>query len=448
MEFNLKKNIKGDEKMGSILIKTEIPGSKSRIIQEKRVKYVASPMGSLASFYAKEGHGAVVEDVDGNKFIDFTGGWGCLTVGHTPEKVVNAIKDQAEKYLHTDFTAVPYEPFVDLAKMIAERAPGDFEKQVGFFNSGAEAVENAVKIAKGATKRKGIVVFDYAFHGRTLLTMTMTHRSMPYKYIYGPFASEVYRLPFPNLHTNKMKIGDFEAVLKDNVYPEDVAAVVIEPIQGEGGFNIPPEGFLEEIRQVTEKYGIMFVADEVQSGYGRSGKLFAIQNWDVVPDIISLGKSIAAGLPLAAVVGNKKYFDSLPGSSIGSTFGGNPVACRAGIEVLNIIEEEHLLDRAVYLGDIIKKRFNEMKEKYPAIGETRGIGALRAIEFIKDRDTWEPDSDTAKAVIQEAMKNGLILAGAGIRSNVIRFLIPLVITDEQLNEGLDVLDRAIGTVTK
>ncbi len=433
--------------MGSILIKTEIPGPKSREIAKKRERFVASPMGSLAPFYIKEGHGAVVEDVDGNRFLDFTGGWGCLVVGHTPGPVVNAIKDQAEKFIHTDFTAVPYEPFAELAKMISERAPGDFEKQVAFFNSGAEAVENAVKIAKGFTKRKAIVVFEYAFHGRTLLTMTMTHRPMPYKYVYGPFASEVYRLPFPNPHTNKMKIGDFERVLKDNVYPEDVAAVVIEPIQGEGGFNVPPEGFLEEIREVTKKYGILFVADEVQSGYGRTGKLFAIQNWNVVPDLISIGKSIAAGLPLSAVVGKKEYFDALPGSSIGSTFGGNPVACRAGIEVLKIIDKEKLLDRAVKYGEIIDKRFKEMQKKHPVIGETRGIGAMRAIEFVKDRKTWEPDSATAKAVIQEAMKNGLILAGAGIHGNVIRLLIPLVMSEAELNEGLDVLDRAIATVT-
>lgn len=432
--------------MGSILIKTEIPGPKSREIARERERFVASPMGSLAPFYIERGHGAVVEDVDGNRFLDFTGGWGCLVVGHSHPRVISAVKDQAEKFLHTDFTAVPYKPFADLAKMIAERAPGNFEKQVAFFNSGAEAVENAVKIAKGVTHRKAIVVFENAFHGRTLLTMTMTHRAMPYKYIYGPFASEVYRLPFPNPHTNKMRIGDFEQVLKDNVYPEDVAAIVIEPIQGEGGFNVPPEGFLEELRAVCDKYGIMLVADEVQSGYGRTGKLFAIQNWNVVPDLISLGKSIAAGLPLSAVVGKKEYFDKLPGSSIGSTFGGNPVACRAGIEVLHIIDEEKLLDRAVEYGKIIDENFKELQKKYSVVGETRGIGAMRAIEFVKDRDTWEPDSETAKAVIMESLQNGLILAGAGIHGNVIRFLIPLVMSEDELREGLEVLDKAIAKV--
>jgi len=269
-----------------------------------------------------------------------------------------------------------------------------------------------------------------------------------YRYIYGPFASEVYRLPFPNPHLNKMKVGDFEQVLKDTVYPEDVAAVVIEPIQGEGGFNVPPEGFLEEIRRVTGKYGILLVADEVQSGYGRTGKFLAIQNWNVIPDLIALAKSIAAGLPLSAVVGKREYFDALPLSSIGGTFCGNPVSCRAGIEVLKMMDEEHLLGKAVHLGEIIGERFEDMQKKYPVIGEVRGIGVMRAMEFVKDKETWEPDSDTASKVIQEAMKNGVLIAGAGIHGNVIRLLLPLVTTDEQLNEGLDVIERAIANVTK
>jgi 4-aminobutyrate aminotransferase/(S)-3-amino-2-methylpropionate transaminase len=434
--------------MGNIQIKTEVPGPRSREIAHKREKYVASTLDSLAQFYAAKGEGAIVEDVDGNKFLDFTGGWGCLVVGYSPKRVIDAVKKQCENYLHTDFTSIPYEPYAELAKLISEKAPGNFEKQVAFFNSGAEAVENAVKIARGATKRSGIVVFDRAFHGRTLLTMTMTHRAMPYKYNYGPFASDIYRLPAPNPHRNKFAPNDFEKMLLDMVYPENVAAVVIEPIQGEGGFNVPPQGFLEEIRRVTEKYGILMIADEVQSGYGRTGKFFAIENWEIAPDLISLGKSIAAGFPLSAVVGNKKYFDALPKGSIGSTFGGNPVACIAGIEVIKMIDEEHLLDRAAQLGKTIKKRFDEMQKKYPSIKEIRGVGAMCAIEFIRDGDKWEPDPEICVKVIKESLKNGLLLAGAGLHKNIIRLLIPLVITDEQLSEGLDVLDRAIETVTK
>lgn len=434
--------------MGSILIKTSIPGPKSLEIAKVRENYVASTLESLAPFYIKDGKGAVVEDYDGNRFLDFTGGWGCLIVGYSPKRVVDAIKEQSEHYIHTDFTSIPYEPYVKLAQMIAERAPGDFKKSVAFFNSGAEAVENTVKIARGYTRRKGIVVFDRAFHGRTLLTMTMTHRAIPYKYAFGPFASDIYRLPYPNPHRNKFTPRDFERLLLDSVYPEDVAAIVIEPIQGEGGFNLPPQGFLEEIRNITEKYGILFVADEVQSGYGRTGKFFAIENWGIAPDLIALGKSIAAGLPLSAVVGNKKFFDALPKGSLGSTFGGNPVACQAGIEVINIIEEEHLLEKATYIGKIIKKRFDDMQKKYPVIKEIRGLGAMCALEFIKDGDRWEPDPETCGKVIQDALKNGVLLAGAGLHKNIIRLLIPLVITDEELNEGLDVLDRSIGDVTK
>ncbi|MGB9695086.1 MAG: aspartate aminotransferase family protein [Caldisericaceae bacterium] len=438
---------KGDDTMGTILIKTKIPGPKSLEIAKNREKHVASTVDSLAPFYIKQGSGAVVEDVDGNKFLDFTGGWGCLIVGYSPKRVVDAIAKQAAKYVHTDFTAIPYEEYSELATLIAERAPGKFEKSVAFFNSGAEAVENAVKIARGYTHRKGVVVFDRAFHGRTLLTMTMTHRAMPYKYNFGT-APDVYRLPYPNPHRNKYDINDFERLLTDAVYPEDVAAVVIEPIQGEGGFNVPPNGFLEEIQRVTRKYGILFVADEVQSGYGRTGKFFASENWDIEPDLITLGKSIAAGLPLSAVVGNKKYFDALPKSSIGSTFGGNPVACAAGIEVIKIIEEEKLLDRAVHLGKIIKSHFDEMQKKYSAVKEIRGVGAMYALEFVKDGDKWEPDAETCHKVIVDAMANGVVLAGAGLHKNIIRLLIPLVITDEQLKEGLEVIDRAIEKATK
>ncbi len=433
--------------MKHTLIKTEIPGPESKALSARRKVSSASPMDSLAPFYIKKGSGAAIEDVDGNRFLDFTGGWGCLVTGYSPESVVRAVKAQAENFLHSDFTVIPYEPWVQLSEMLAEKARGTGEKAVAFFNSGAEAVENAVKIARGATRRRSIVVFEGAFHGRTLLTMTMTHRPMPYKYLFGT-APDVYRLPYPNPRKNKYAAEDFEKLLLENVCPEDVAAVVIEPIQGEGGFNVPPEGFLKEIRRVTSKYGILMVADEVQSGYGRTGKFFAIQNWGVEPDLITLGKSIAGGLPLSAVVGDKKLFDALPKSSIGSTYGGNPLGCAAAIEIIKMIDEQKLLERAVYLGKIIRKRFEGFKGKYPAIKEVRGVGAMLAIEFIKDEESWSPDTETCQKVIQEARDNGVILAGAGLHKNVIRLLLPLVITDEQLVEGLDIIDKAIGTATK
>ena len=272
-----------------ISLKTSLPGPKSQEIAKKREEYVAKPMGgSLSPCYIDHGEGALVTDVDGNQFIDLTGGWGCLAVGHTHKKVVAAIKDQAEKYLHTDFTAIPYESLVSLAEKLVKLAPGETPKSAAFFNSGAEAVENAVKIARAHTGRPAIIVFENAFHGRTLLTMTMTHKAMPYKYKFGPFASDIYRLPFPTAYHPTIKITDFEKILVNTVNPESVAAIVIEPIQGEGGFKVPQEGFLEYLRELTKKYGILFVADEIQSGIGRTGKFFAIENWNIEPDIICL----------------------------------------------------------------------------------------------------------------------------------------------------------------
>ncbi|MCD6434265.1 MAG: aspartate aminotransferase family protein, partial [Candidatus Diapherotrites archaeon] len=361
---------------------------------------------------------------------------------------VNAIKDQAEKYLHTDFTAIPYEPLVDLAAKLAELAPGDTPKRVAFFNSGAEAVENTVKIARGYTKRKAIIVFENAFHGRTLLTMTMTHQARPYKGHFGPFAPEVYRLPYPTPYRPTIKIEDFEAVLVSYVEPEEVAAIVIEPIQGEGGFNVPVDGFLEYLRELTQKYEMMFIADEVQTGMGRTGKFFAIENWDIEPDIIAVAKSLAAGLPLSAVIAKEEVIESLPDSSIGGTYVGNPVACRAAIEVINIIEEENLLERAVWLGEKIRKRFLAMADKYEIVGDVRGIGAMMAIEIVKSKETKQPAPNETAKIVQECLKNGLVVPKAGIHHNVIRLLVPLVITDEQLEEGLDVLEDAVAKVAR
>jgi 4-aminobutyrate aminotransferase and related aminotransferases len=297
------------------------------------------------------------------------------------------------------------------------------------------------------TRRKAIVVFENAFHGRTLLTMTMTHRVKPYKYKCGPFAPEIYRFPYPTSYRPTIKIEDFERIMTSQVDPEEVAAVVIEPIQGEGGFQVPTDGFLEYLRALTEKYGIMFVADEVQSGIGRTAKLFAIENWNIEPDLIAVAKSLAAGMPLSAVIGKKEIMDSPIGGAIGGTYVGNPVCCRAAIEVLNIIEKENLLERAKEIGRLEKERLNELKEKHDIVGDVRGIGAMVAVEFVKDRETKEPATEETSAIVKECMKNGVAIASAGVHGNVIRFLNSLVITDEQLEEGFDVLDRAIAKVT-
>ena len=430
-----------------ISIKTEIPGPKSREIAAKKERYVPLAFETLAPFFIAEGKGALVKDVDGNQFIDFTGGWGCLIVGHTPDLVVEAVCDQARKFFHTDFTAVPYEPFVTLAERLAKLAPGASPKQVAFFNSGAEAIENTVKIARKYTKRRAIIVFEGAFHGRTLLTMTMTHKASPYKAGFGPFAPDIYRLPLPNPYRNNMSFEDFERALIALVDPEEVAAVVIEPLQGEGGFVVPADGFLEYLRKLTTKHGIVFVADEIQCGFGRTGKFFAIEHYGVEPDLIAVAKSLAAGLPLSGVIGKKEIYDRIPGSSIGGTYVGNPIACRAGIEVLNVIEQAKLLDRAVAIGKIIRKRFEDMKKKYTIIGDIRGLGAMIGMELVKDPVTREPAKKECSAVVQECLRNGLIMPSAGLYGNVLRMLVTLVITDDQLNEGLDILDAALTQAT-
>jgi len=430
-----------------ISLKTSLPGPKSQEIAKKREKYVAKPMGSsLSPCYIAHGEGALVTDVDGNQFIDLTGGWGCLAVGHTHKKVVAAIKGQAEKYLHTDFTAIPYEPLVELAEKLVKLAPGNTPKAAAFFNSGAEAVENAVKIARAHTQRPAIIVFENAFHGRTLLTMTMTHKAMPYKYRFGPFAPEIYRLPFPSPSHPMANLEDFEKILTNTVTPESVAAIVVEPIQGEGGFNIPQEGFLEYLRKLTNKYGMLLITDEIQSGIGRTGKFFAIENWDVEPDIICLAKSLAAGLPLSAVITKKEVTDTLPGGCIGGTYVGNPIACRAALEVIKIIEEEKLLDRALKIGERLKERFLQMKDSYPLIGEIRGIGAMRALELLKDQKTKEPATQETARIVEECIKNGVFVPTAGINKNILRMLVSLEITDEQLYEALDVLEKAVEKV--
>jgi len=430
-----------------ISIKTTLPGPKSQEIAQRRERYIAKPMGSsLSPCYIAHGEGALVTDVDGNQFIDLTGGWGCLAVGHTHKKVIAAVKDQAEKYLHTDFTAVPYESLVELAEKLVKLAPGKIPKAAAFFNSGAEAIENAVKIARAHTKRPAIIVFENAFHGRTLLTMTMTHKAMPYKYRFGPFAPEIYRMPFPSSSHPMVKIEDFEKILVNTITPESVAAIVVEPIQGEGGFNVPQEGFLEYLRKLTDKYGMLLITDEIQSGIGRTGKFFAIENWDIEPDIICLAKSLAAGLPLSAVIAKKEFTDSLPGGCIGGTYVGNPVACRAALEVIKIIEEEHLLDRALKIGERLKARFLKVKNKYPLIGEIRGIGAMIAIELVKDRKTKEPATQETAQIVQECLKNGVFVPTAGTNKNLLRMLVSLEITDEQLDEALDVLEKAIAKV--
>jgi 4-aminobutyrate aminotransferase/(S)-3-amino-2-methylpropionate transaminase len=435
-------------KRRSISLVTEIPGPKSREIAARKARFVPAALDPVAPFYAAEGKGALVKDVDGNQFIDFTGGWGCLMVGHTPAAVVAAIQDQAARFTHTDFTAIPYESLVTLAERLVALTPASSPQQAAFFNSGAEAIENAVKISRRYTGRRAVVVFEGAFHGRTLLTMTMSHKAKPYKAGFGPFASDVYRLPFPNPYRNQLRIEDFDRILASVVDPQEVACVVVEPLQGEGGFVVPADGFLEHLRKLTHEQGIVLVTDEIQCGCGRTGKFYAAEHYGIEPDLIVLAKSLAVGLPLSAVVGKKEIFDALAPSSIGGTYSGNPLACRAALEFLDQIEREKLLDRAVAVGKLIKERFLDFQRRYPLVGDVRGLGAMMGMELVSDRATKTPAKAECQAVVQECLQNGVVIPSAGIYGNVLRMLVALVITDDELREGLDVVDAALAKVSR
>jgi 4-aminobutyrate aminotransferase/(S)-3-amino-2-methylpropionate transaminase len=401
--------------------------------------------------FAAKADGAIIEDVDGNRFIDFAGGIGTMNVGHTRPEVTRAIIEQAEQLTHTCFSVMMYESYVALAERLVKITPGDFPKKAIFFNSGAEAVENAVKIARYATGRPAIIVFDNAYHGRTLMTMTMTAKVKPYKYGFGPYAPEVYRAPFPYPYRMNMTpeeasrfcLQELERMFIGEVAPDQVAAIVIEPVQGEGGFMIAPPGFLRGLKALCEKHGILFIADEIQTGFCRTGKMFAVQHDDVTPDLLLVAKSMAAGMPISGVIGRADIMDApLPGM-LGGTYSGNPVACAAALAVLDIYEREDLAARSREIGQIILDRFSKLQEQYPFIGEARGLGGMVAMELVKDRTTKEPDPQTANTILAAAHQRGLILIKAGMYDNIIRVLVPLNVTDEQLQQALHIIDTAV-----
>jgi 4-aminobutyrate aminotransferase / (S)-3-amino-2-methylpropionate transaminase / 5-aminovalerate transaminase len=401
--------------------------------------------------FAAKADGAIIEDVDGNRFIDFAGGIGTMNVGHTRPEVTKAIIEQAEQLTHTCFSVMMYESYVALAERLVKITPGDFSKKAIFFNSGAEAVENAVKIARYATGRPAIIVFDNAYHGRTLMTMTMTAKVKPYKYRFGPYAPEVYRAPFPYPYRMNMApeaasrfcLQELERMFIGEVAPDQVAAIVIEPVQGEGGFMIAPPGFLRDLKALCEKHGILFIADEIQTGFCRTGKMFAVQHDEVTPDLLIVAKSMGAGMPISGVIGRADVMDApLPGM-LGGTYSGNPVACAAALAVLDIYEREDLAARSREIGQIILDRFSKLQEQYPFIGEARGLGGMVAMELVKDRATKEPDPQTANTILAAAHQRGLILIKAGMYDNIIRVLVPLNVTDEQLQQALHIIDTAV-----
>lgn len=439
-----------------VKIQTSIPGPKSQELLSRRNKVVPKAISNNSEAFVKKAKGALVEDIDGNTFIDFAGAIGTLNVGHSHPRVVRALQGQAGDYIHTGFNVMMYDSYIHLAERLAELSPGDFDKQVAFFNSGAEAVENAVKIARKYTKRQGIISFTRGFHGRTLMTMTMTSKVKPYKYGFGPFAPEVYKAPYPYVYRrpdqmtekeySQFIIEQFEQFLIAEVAPETIAAVVMEPIQGEGGFIVPDIDFVKRVREICTQYGILFVADEIQTGFARTGKYFAIEHFGIEPDLITISKSMGAGVPISGVIGRKEIMEASDRGELGGTYSGSPLGCRAALAVLDIIEEEGLNDRAVVIGEKVNEKMRRWAEQFEQIGDIRGIGAMCAMEIVTNKKDKTPDKATVGKIVKEANNRGLMILSAGIFGNVIRLLMPLTITDEQLEEGLDILRESIEAV--
>jgi 4-aminobutyrate aminotransferase/(S)-3-amino-2-methylpropionate transaminase len=430
----------------TIDIRTAIPGPRSQEILERKRRVIANAKSIVLPIVAHAGRGATLTDVDGNTFIDFTGGVGCLNTGHAHPRVVEAATEQLTRFAHTDFTVVPYEPYVELAERLLERAPFSGPGKAAFFNAGTEAVENAVKFARLYTKRPAVIAFEGAFHGRTLLSMTLTSRPHPYKAGMGPLAPEVYRAPFPSDYRGpdtETALAELRQMFTTHVAAEQVAAIIVEPVQGEAGFLPAPKAFLEGLRAICDEYGICLIADEVQSGFARTGTLFAIEQSGVEPDLVTVAKSIAAGLPLSGVLGRAEIMDAAHDGAVGGTYVGNPVAQAAALAVLAVIDEEGLCERATQLGDAMRARMLAWQERYPAIGDVRGVGAMLALELVEDRATKQPAPGLAQAVIDAAMERGLLLLKAGVYGNSIRVLSPLVLTDAELQEALDAWEDAL-----
>ncbi|MFS0638974.1 4-aminobutyrate--2-oxoglutarate transaminase [Mesobacillus foraminis] len=435
--------------MGAINLKTAIPGPKAAELLARKEKNVPSGPFNTMKTFAVKGEGALLTDIDGNTFIDFAGGIGTQNAGHCPPRVVKALHEQIEKYLHPCFHVMMYEPYIDLAEKLNGITPGNHAKKTFFLSSGAEAVENAVKIARKFTERKGIISFERGFHGRTYMAMSLTSKVKPYKYQFGPFAPETYKWPFPFYFQSGMPEEDlddlllnrYESFFLSEVPPDEIAAVILEPVQGEGGFNIPSKRFVQGVKKLCDKYGVLFIADEIQTGFGRTGKMFAIEHFDVIPDLMTMSKSIAAGLPISAVTGRADIMEAAGTGEIGGTFGGSPLGCVAALEVINTINSENLLEKAEAIGTAFRKRFEKLKQSTPEIGDLRSLGAMCAIEFI-DRD-GKPNQPLVQKIMSIAHQRGLIIMGAGLYGNVIRLLTPLVVTEQQLEEGHQVLKDAI-----
>lgn len=401
-----------------------------------------------------EAHGVAVRDVEGKEYLDFSSGIGVLNVGHCPAEVVEAIRDQAGKYLHTCFMVQMYEPYITLAKALNDLFPVAYSKKTLFLNSGAEAVENAVKIAKYYTQRPGILCFENAFHGRTAMTMSLTSKVKNYKFGFGPFMPAVYRVPYAYCYRCSygktypscgLYCADFISERFFDLYAaaESIGALIVEPVQGEGGFIVPPKTYLKKLEKICQEKGIVFIVDEIQTGFGRTGKMFAFEHSGVEPDLMITAKSLAAGMPLGAVTGRSEIMDAVESGGLGGTFGGNPVSCRAGLEVIKLLKEKELIERANEIGEKIMDRFRSFKKRFPFVGDVRGLGAMNGMEIVVDKKNSQPNADLTKAIVKRCYERGLIMLTAGGFGNVIRHLVPLVVTDEQLKRGLQILEEAM-----
>ncbi|MGF9913036.1 4-aminobutyrate--2-oxoglutarate transaminase [Paenibacillus ehimensis] len=439
-----------------VSVAAELPGAKTKALLERRQQTVSKGVGNNHPLFVERAQGALLYDVDGNVFLDFVGAIGTINVGHSPAEVVDAIKEQAEKYIHTCFHVGMYEPYVALSEKLAEITPGDFAKKAVLLNSGAEAVENAVKIARKYTGKTGIVSFTRGFHGRTLLGMSLTSKVKPYKYQMGPYAPAIYKAPFPYPYQRPASMTEeeygefclkqFEDFLLTEVAPEELAAVIMEPVQGEGGFIVPPKSFVQGVFQICKKHGILFIADEIQTGFGRTGEMFASTLFGIEPDLMTLSKSIAAGLPISAVVGKAEIMDAPNPGEIGGTYGGSPLGCAAALAVIEKMQREDLPGKSRVIGDAIRSHFRKLQDEFKIIGDVRGLGAMCAVEFV-DPDTGKPAKEFVAALLQACYRKGVVLLGAGVHSNIVRFLTPLVITEEQLQEGLDIISEAMAELS-
>lgn len=444
--------------MSTIQLRTSIPGPRSQALMKRRDAAVALGVFQATPIFVAKAEGAVIEDVDGNRLIDFAGGIGCLNTGHRAPAVIDALRRQLDRFLHTSINVLPYESYVAVSEKLNAIAPGRGPKKTILLNTGAEAVENAIKIARFYTKRPAIICFEDAFHGRTYMAMAATSKTHPYKAGFEPFPGDVYRVPYAYCYRCSYSLKypscelfcahHLEDTFKRVVAAESVAAIVVEPILGEGGFVTPPAGFYPVLGEICRKHGILLIADEVQTGFGRTGAMFASERLGLVPDLVTMAKSLTGGLPMGAVTGRAEIMDSPGVGQLGGTFGGNPLACEAALAVLDTIEKENLCARANLLGERFRKRAAKWQSQWELIGEVRGLGAMQALELVRSKTTRQPADDVTKEVSKYCYEHGLVTITAGSYSNVIRLLMPLVVTDVQMDEAMDVLEGALAQVAE